>query len=144
MTTKEFLSLMQSRGAKFTAPATLPDITRTNTVLSVRNRAPIPDFFSDILLTTNGLNLGNGYIFGTSDFPQGTRTPAPSLVTVNEDTAIFYQLSGKTIFARNDLFWFAFDTSGTCYMLDCATLKTLRRYDDPLKSLTDCLIAGKL
>jgi hypothetical protein len=53
-------------------------------------------------------------------------------------------LFGKTVFGRNDLFWFAFDTMGTCYMLDNLTLSILRKYDDPHRAIIDCLVVGKI
>ena len=142
MITNEFLSLIKSRGAKFTTPATIHDITRTNAILQSRRRAIIPSFLSEILLQTNGINLGNGYIFGTNEFPQGLRQPAPSIINVADDTSSLPQLKDMTIFGRNDLFWFGYDAFGICYMLDNLTLRPLRRYDDAIKSLTDCLISS--
>jgi hypothetical protein len=48
------------------------------------------------------------------------------------------------VFGRNDLFWFAFDAFGTCFMLDNTALRPLRKYDDPWRALTDCMIVGKM
>ena len=53
-------------------------------------------------------------------------------------------IRGKTVFGRNDLFWFAFDAFGTCYMLDNLNLRVLKKYDDPYRAMLDCLIVGKI
>ena len=66
------------------------------------------------------------------------------IIKVNNDVGPLGKTAGKTIFGRNDLFWFAYDAFGICYMLDNLTLKAIRKYDDPFKALNDCLIAGKL
>ena len=144
MTCDEFLSFIKTRGAHITPPATINQITLTNTALQQRRRAMLPTFMSELYQRTSGINLGNGYIFGPNEIPQGLRFPAPTILSINDDMATIPQTSGKTIFGRNDLFWFAFDAFGVCYMLDNLTLSPLRRYDDPQRALTDCLIAGKL
>ncbi len=144
MTCDEFLSAIKSRGAHIMPPAALNQIALTNTALQQRRRAMLPTFMSELYQQTGGINLGSGYIFGPNEIPQGLRYPAPTILSVNDDMANTQQTSGKTIFGRNDLFWFAFDAFGTCYMLDNLTLKPLRKYDDPYRALTDCLIAGKL
>lgn len=144
MTTDEFLSYIKSRGAYF-ADATSPnEITLTNTALQQRRRAMLPSFMTELYTKTGGIILGNGYIFGPNEIPQGIRFPVPRITQINEDVSNIPQTIGKTIFGRNDLFWFAFDAFGVCYMLDNLTLAPLRKYDDPHRALTDCLIAGKI
>ena len=66
------------------------------------------------------------------------------LLKINDDISVLGKTVGKTIFGRNDLFWFAFDAFGTFYMLDNLNLTPLRRYDDPYRAMTDCLISGKI
>ena len=83
-------------------------------------------------------------IFGPLECARGTRFPIPSIVEINLDMAGNDVLRGKTIFGRNDLFWFAFDAFGTFYMLDNLNLRILRKYDDPYRAMSDCLIAGKV
>ena len=144
MTCQEFLSAMQSRGAFFTPPVTTPQIARINTTLQQRKRAMIPAFLNELYTHVGGISLGSGCIFGPNEIPQGFRYPIPTLLQVNEDMSSVPKIFGKTIFGRNDLFWFAFDTFGTCYMLDNTTLSPLRKYDDPYRAMTDCLIAGKI
>ena len=78
-----------------------------------------------------------------NEFENGPRTPVPSILEINRDISGVPGTVGKTIFGRNDLFWFAFDAFGTCYMLDNLSLRVLRKYDDSYRAMTDCLIAGK-
>lgn len=144
MTTQEFLSAIKSRGAIFAPPATINQITFTNTTLQQRRHAMLPQTFIDLFTTTGGINLGNGYIFGPNEIARNGLYPIPSIVQVNDDIAPYGKTTGKTIFGRNDLFYFAFDVFGTCYLLDNLTLNPLRRYDDMYRALTDCLIAGKI
>ena len=144
MTTDEFLAHIKSRGAQFSPAITPSQIGLTNTALQQRRRAMLPAFMSELYTKTGGIILGNGCIFGPNEIPQGLRFPIPSITKVNEDISSISQTIGKTIFGRNDLFWFAFDAFGVCYMLDNLTLSPLRKYDDPYRALTDCLIAGKI
>ena len=67
-----------------------------------------------------------------------------SIEQINRDMAGNKNLFGKTVFGFNDLFWFAFDVTGTCFMLDNLTLSTLRKYDDPYRAMIDCLVIGKI
>ncbi|MBQ8686375.1 MAG: hypothetical protein IJ517_01285 [Alphaproteobacteria bacterium] len=143
MTCSEFISFIKSRGATLAPPATPNKITLTNTSLQQRRRAMLPAFISELYTQTGGINLGNGYIFGPDKIPQGLHFPVPSILQINDELTNIPQTIGKTIFGRNDLFWFCFDAFGVCYMLDNLTLKPLRRYDDPYRALSDCLIAGK-
>ena len=53
-------------------------------------------------------------------------------------------LSMCSIIDAIDLFWFAFDAFGNCFMLDNTNLNCLRQYDDAYRAMTDCLVAGKL
>lgn len=144
MTRDEFLSAMQSRGARFAPPVESGRIALTNTQLQNIRAAMLPMFIMELYGKTGGIILGNGYIFGPDEIPNGLRTPVPSIYSVNFDISNIPAAHGKTIFGRNDLFWFGFDSFGTCYMLDNLTLKPLRKYDDPYRAMTDCLIAGKL
>ena len=144
MTCSEFLSFIQSRGAVLTPPAPMSQISLINTSLQQHRRAMLPSFMIELYTHTGGINLGNGYIFGPSEFAQGLHFPAPTILEFNQDLTNIPQTMGKTIFGRNDLFWFGFDAFGVCYMFDNLTLSPLRRYDDPYKALSDCLIAGKM
>ena len=143
MTCHEFISSMQSRGATIAPPAPQHEIIQTNSVLQHIRAAILPMFMIELYSHAGGIAMDSGYIFGPNEFTNGPRTPVPSLVEINRDISGLPGTTGKTIFGRNDLFWFAFDAFGTCYMLDNLTLRVLRKYDDPYRALTDCLIAGK-
>ena len=144
MTHDEFLSAIKSRGA-YLAPAATPNqIALTNTSLQQRRCAMLPTFMTELYTKTGGIILGNGYIFGPFEINRGKRFPVPKILQINDEVCTLPQIIGKTIFGRNDLFWFAFDAFGTFYMLDNLTLSPLRRYDDPHRALTDCFFAGKV
>jgi len=143
MNTNEFLSLMKSRDATVFPPTATRDITLANNALQARRCAMFPVILSDLYKSASAINLGNGYIFGPTEVARGTRFPIPSIVEINVEMGGITTLRGKTIFGRNDLFWFAFDAFGTFYMLDNLTLRVLRKYDDPYRAMSDCLIAGK-
>ena len=144
MTTDEFLSYIKSRGAHLADAVSPNQIAMTNTALQQRRRAMLPQYMTELYTKTGGIILGNGYIFGPNEIPQGLRFPVPTITKINEDVSNIPQTIGNTIFGRNDLFWFAFDAFGVCYMLDNLTLAPLRKYDEPLRALIDCLIAGKI
>lgn len=144
MTCNEFLSAMQSRGAIITAPTATQQCQITNTVLQQMRCAMLPAFMMELYSKCNTINMGNGYIFGPAESPRGKRYPIPSIIAINQDISAMGRTIGKTIFGRNDLFWFAFDAFGVCYMLDNLTLTPLRKYDDPFRAMADCLIAGKM
>ena len=144
MTTEEFLSAIKSRGAIFAPPATINQITFTNASLQQHRHALIPQALINLFTKTGGINLGNGYIFGPNEIARTNLYPTPSILQVNTDIAPLGKTTGKTIFGRNDLFYFAFDAFGAFYLLDNITLNPMRKYDDMHRALTDCLIAGKI
>lgn len=140
----EFLSSMQSRGAKIFPPQKTININMVNTNLQNMRIAILPGFMQDFYKHCSGITLGGACIFGLSEIDRGIKYPLPSIIQINKDMAGNKFLSGKTVFGRNDLFWFAFDVFGNCFMLDNITLTPLRKYDDPYRAITDCLIAGKI
>ena len=144
MTTNEFLSLIKSRGANIFPPLSAMDTTVSNTNLQDIRAAMLPTFMFDLYKNCSGIALGSAYIFGPKEIERGTKYPIPSIIKINQDIIGNKNLFRKTVFGRNDLFWFAFDTNGTCFMLDNLTLSVLRKYDDPYRAMIDCLIVGKI
>ena len=140
----DFLSSMKSYGALFAPAASAQSITLTNTSLQHIRAAMLPQFMIDFYSHCGGINLGNGYIFGPNEISRGQKYPIPNILQINTDLSGLPYLRGKTVFGRNDLFWFAFVAFGSCFMLDNLNLNILRKYDDPYRAMTDCLIAGKL
>lgn len=144
MNKNEFLSLIKSRGAKIFAPGESSAINFANTNLQNIRAAMLPGFMQDFYTTCFGISLGSACIFGPTEIKRAMKYPLPSITKINNDMVGNKNLFGKTVFGRNDLFWFAFDTFGNCYMLDNLTLSVLRKYDDPYRAMLDCLIVGKL
>lgn len=144
MNKNEFLSLMKNRGAKFFASGDLANINITNTSLQNMRSAMLPAFLQDLYTNCFGITLGAACIFGPEEIKRGTKYPLPSIVQINQDMIGNKNLFGKTVFGYNDLFWFAFDAFGNCFMLDNLTLSVLRKYDDPYRAMLDCLIVGKI
>ncbi|MDE6250050.1 MAG: hypothetical protein K2M34_00235 [Alphaproteobacteria bacterium] len=145
MTCNEFLTLIKSHGASIAPGSTPGQITITNTYLQRMRAAMLPSYMTELYATTGGINIGTGYIFGPTDVRYNVQGyPVPSIMTINQDLVSISAMRGKTVFGRNDLFWFAFDAFGTCYMLDNLSLRPLRKYDDPFRAMTDCLAAGKI
>ena len=144
MNKNEFLSLMKSRGAVIYEPKELTCINIANTNLQDMRAAMLPAFLQDFYTSSFGITLGAACIFGPNEIERGTKYPLPSIIKINKDMYGNKNLFGKTVFGRNDLFWFAFDATGTCFMLDNLTLSVLRKYDDPYRAMLDCLIVGKI
>ncbi len=144
MNKTEFLSLIKSRGAKIYPARELTAIKIANTNLQDMRAAMFPSFLQDFYTTCFGVTIGSACVFGPLEIERGIKYPLPSIIKINKDMVGNKNLFGKTVFGRNDLFWFAFDASGTCFMLDNLTLSVLRKYDDPYRAMLDCLIVGKI
>lgn len=143
-TIHEFLESMKSRGATIAPPPDAQSVILANTNLGRLRAALLPPVMKELYAQCAGLHMGSGYIFGPCQIPNNLHAPIPSIVEINTDIANIESMRGKTVVGRNDLFWFAFDAFGKFMLLDNATLKTLRTYDDPLRAISDCLIAGKI
>jgi hypothetical protein len=144
MNTTEFLALMKTRGAKINPAKDTNSITLLNTKLQQARISMLPKFLIDLYNETSAITMSSAYIFGPEEIERGTKFPIPSILDINKEMVGNKNLFGKIIFCRNDLFWFATDALGTCYMLDNLTLKVLRKYDDCYRAMTDCLIIGKI
>ena len=143
MTTNEFLSFVKSRGAIIFPPQPT-DIAVINTKLQNIRAAMLPAFMIYLYKYCSGITLGAACVFGPSEIQRGIKYPMPSIEKINHDMTGNKNLFGKTVFGINDLFWFAFDVNGNCFMLDNLTLSVLRKYDDPYRAMIDCLVIGKI
>lgn len=144
MTQQEFLDLIKKHDA-IIAPAPNTDkIGIININLQQIHAALVPPFLQNLYLACGGIRIGRGYIFGPTEIKSGIQYPIPSILQINQELTNIAQMRGKTLFGRNDLFWFVFDAFGKCAMLDNIGLKTLRQYDDPYRAMLDCLVGGKL
>ena len=144
MNTSEFISLMKSRGANVFPTTDMNMISITNTNLQTIRAAMLPAFLLELYQSCFGITLGSACIFGPTSMDRGTKYPLPSIFEINRDVAGNKNLFGKTVFGRNDLFWFATDALGKCFMLDNLTLSVLKTYDNPISAMNDCLIIGKI
>lgn len=144
MLTSEFLSLIKSKGATIFPLSKPTDMSVVNANLQNMRAAMLPQFIIDLYKQCSGITFGSACIFGASEIQRGIKYPLPSIEKINRDMMGNKNLFGKTVFGRNDLFWFVFDATGTCFMLDNLTLSVLRKYDDPYRAMLDCLIVGKI
>lgn len=144
MDLSEFLTAIKSKGAFIWGPSNTRIIEYANSYLQQKKCAMFPNFIINLYTKTAGMNLGSGYVFGPTELPNGINYPIPSITQINDDIRNIPAMKNKTLFARNDLFWFAFDAFGTCYMLSNLNGTILRKYDDPYRALYDCLVGGKL
>jgi len=144
MTRDEFLSSIRTRGAVIAPPANSRDIATTNALLQGMRAAMLPAEIIDLYAVTSGIARGSAYIFGPKEITRGARAPVPSIIDINREMMNIPTMRGKTIFGRNDLFFFAFDAFGTFCMLDSLSLKALRKYDNAYRAMTDCLAAGRI
>ena len=144
MTTSEFISLIKSRGAIVFPIGNKSAITMANASLQEIRAAMLPAFLIDLYNSCFGITLGSACIFGPIKCERGIKYPLPSIFEINRDASNNKNLFGKTVFGRNDLFWFATDALGKCFMLDNLTLSVLKTYDNPYQAMNDCLIIGKI
>ncbi len=144
MNTLEFLSLMKSRGAKIFPRPDKNAVDIVNTTLQDMRAAMLPTFLKDLYNNCSGITLGSACIFGVTEINRGIKYPLPSITEINKEICTNKNLYGKTVFGINDLFWFATDAFGNCFMLDNVNLSVLRKYEDPYRAMTDCLIIGKI
>lgn len=144
MTCDEFLSFVKSRGAVHFDATTKTQLELLNGALQQRRYAMLPAQMIELYTKIGAANLDTAYIFGPNEIKRTGTYPIPSILKVNDDVAQYGKNMGKTIFGKNDLFWFAFDAFGTFYMLDNLNLTPLRKYDDAYRAMTDCLISGKV
>ncbi len=144
MNKEEFISLIKSRGAMVFPASSDQEILFANTDLQNMRAAMLANFIQDLYKSCSAITMGSACIFGPKENERGIKYPLPSIVEINKDMIGNKNLFGKTVFGRNDLFWFAFDAMGNCFMLDNLTLSPLRRYDNPYRAMLDCLIVGKI
>ena len=142
MTTGEFLSTIGARDATLAPAAAAADISRANMILQSMRCAMMPSALLDFYQQCGGIVRGTAYIFGPMQIPRTPIYPIPSIIDINKEMSTLPAAAGKTIFARNDLFLFAFDAFGTFFMLDNLNLRVLRKYDNMIGAMTDCLAAG--
>ena len=144
MTIENFISLIKSKGATVIPPCDTNAINTANTYLKDIGASMLPSFLIELYYNCSGITLGSACIFGPVEIQRGIKYPLPSIMDINKEIKGNKNLIGKTVFGRNDLFWFATDAFGNCFMLDNLNLSVLRKYEDSYRAMTDCLIVGKI
>lgn len=144
MTQQELIETLTNRGAFFASACHPGQIKLLNINLQTLNVATIPNYMGEFYQVCGGAWLGTGYVFGPNEFSYNGHHPIPSILDINKDLTNLKTLRSKTVFGRNDLFWFAFDSFGECCMLDNLNLNVLRKYSDPYRAIYECLIGGKI
>lgn len=140
----QLLESLKKHGAVFAPGISAGQITVLNMNLQKIRAAILPAEFIKFYQVCGGIKLGSGYIFGPNEFKTGRAHPIPNMLQINQDLTNIPRLRGKTVFGRNDLFWFAFDTTGTCTLLDNLGLQPLRKYNDTYRAIYECLAGGKI
>jgi len=144
MTLQELIEAIKNRGAFFAPGCDAEKLKLININLQNIKAATLPNHMIDLYQKCGGIWMGTGYIFGPAEFSYNGRHPIPSILEINQDLTNMAKLRGKTIFGRNDLFWFSFDAFGNCTMLDNLNLNVLRTYSDPYRGVYECLVGGKI
>ncbi len=142
----EFVSELNSRGAKIMPIASVRSIELAQSSLQQMRAAMLPPEFIEFFKSVGGgIVLGDAYIFGPSEVQRSKNSyEIPNIVTLNRDLNSIAILRGKTFFGRNSLFWFCFDAFGNCQMLDNLSLTVLRKYDNCYRAILDCIAVGKI
>lgn len=135
---------MKSKGANIMPLGEPNAINTANTYLKETGLTMLPSFLIELYYSCSGITLGSACIFGPTENNRGIKYPLPSILDINKEINGNKNLFGRIVFGRNDLFWFATDALGNCVMLDNLGLSVLRKYDDPYRAMTDCLIVGKI
>lgn len=144
MTMNDFISFIKSKGANIMPLAEPNAIHMANTYLKETGLTMLPSFLIELYYSCSGITLSSACIFGPTENNRGIKYPLPSILDINKEINGNKNLFGRIVFGRNDLFWFATDALGNCVMLDNLGLSVLRKYDDPYRAMTDCLIVGKI
>lgn len=145
MNLNEFLSQLKQTPAFIAKPFDENRVQITNSGLQNIGAAILPLFMLEFYKACGGTVMGGAYIFGPDEIQNiSLKHPIPSIFDINNQFAHLKNMRGKTIFARNDLFFFAFDAFGRVFMLDNLTLNPMREYPESYRAMYDCIIIGKL
>ncbi len=144
MNGKEFSDFIKSNNVKIIPPFEDRELILTNAGLQKMRAAILPNDLIELYKKVGGFNLNGAYVFGPKEFLRQNTSAVPSIMEINKQLTDFQCMRGKTVFARNDLFWFAFDVNGEFFMLDNLTLKPLKKYDNLFNAICDCLTVGRL
>jgi hypothetical protein len=141
----EKIDYLKSAGALFFPRSHARAVELANAAFQQMKASILPESLTDFYYLHSGAVLGDACVFPIEDAdrPDGNYV-MPSIVKINRDLAGFSTLRGKTIWGRNQLYWFSADVAGILYMHDVLTLMVLRKYNDVAAAIADCLLVGKI
>jgi hypothetical protein len=141
----EMIKHLGESGAVFFPKPSERAIELANAALQQMKAAVLPQSAIEFYSVLGGAVLGDACVFPVEDADRPERNyTIPGIVKINRDLAGFSALRGKTIWGRNQIYWFSADVAGRMYMHDVLTLSVLRKYDDMTAAIADCLLVGKL
>lgn len=146
MTREEFINELKSREAILSSPVSNRAIELSQNALQQMRAAMMPLVLIDIYRTiAGGIIMGDSHIFGPEEIHRPRGYEIPSLTQINREISGIPGARGKTVFGRNQMFWFAFDAFGNFYMMNILNLNPLRKYEaDPYRAILDCLAVGNI
>ncbi|MCL2017767.1 MAG: hypothetical protein FWG80_03290 [Alphaproteobacteria bacterium] len=147
MTREEFFLELKSRKVTLLSTASDRAIELSQNALQQMRAAMMPLSLIEIYRNiSGGLISGDANIFGPEEvFRPARGYEIPGLIQINREILGMPGLQARTVFGRNQMFWFAFDAFGNFYMLDILNLNPLRKYEsDPYRAILDCLAVGKI
>jgi hypothetical protein len=147
MDREQFFQELKNRGATLLPIASDRALELSQNSLQNMRAARIPPILSDIYKNiAGGIILDDSTVFPIEEIDRTKRNyKIPNVITVNRDLSTIPGITGKTVFARNQMFMFMFDAFGNFYMTDILGLNILREYQlDGYRAILDCLAVGKI
>jgi hypothetical protein len=136
---------LHESGAVFFPGSGARAVELANAALQQMKASVLPRSLAELYAACNGALLGDACVFPIEDADRpGRNYIVPGIVKINRDLAGLPLLRGRTVWGRNQIYWFSADVAGTLRMHDMLTLSVLRTYDDLGAAFTDCLLVGKL
>jgi hypothetical protein len=142
---RDMVRRLEESGAVFLPPPSARALELANAALQQMKASVLPAAAAGFYKAHGGALLGDACVFPADDADRPDRRYVfPSLVGINRDLTGLSGLRGKTVWGRNQFYWFSADVAGKILMHDILTLSVLRDYADFGAAITDCLLVGKL
>jgi len=142
---EEKIEYLKRAGAVFFPPGAARALNLANAAFQQMKASVLPTAMGTFYASYGGAVLGDACVFPIEDMDRPNRNYVmPGIVKVNRDMIDFKALRRKTIWGRNQFYWFSADFVGAICMHDVLTLTVLRKYGDIGSALADCLLAGRV
>ena len=142
---EEKIEYLKKAGAVFFPSAGARALNLANAAFQQMKASVLPTAMGAFYAAYGGAVLGDACVFPIEDTDRPNRNYVmPGIVKVNRDMIDFPALRGKTIWGRNQFYWFSADVAGAICMHDVLTLTVLRKYGDLGAAIADCLLAGRV